>query len=209
MDAVATNQSGHPRARPDGRLRQDRSCSIICRSTCAAAKSSAWSARPAAASRCCCAPSSASFRSEAATSRSWAWNSTRQRYRKFATIGRRWGILFQQGALFSSLTVRQNVQFPMRENLTISQSLLDELATAKLEMVGLTPDDGRQISLGTVRRHDQARGAGAGAGARSRDRLSRRADLRSRSDLRRRIRCVDQDLAADLRADRVHGHPRS
>ena len=34
-------------------------------------------------------------------------------------IGRRWGILFQQGALFSSLTVRQNVQFPMRENLSI------------------------------------------------------------------------------------------
>src|ERR1700704_2813341 len=54
--------------------------------------------------------------------------------REIRTIGRRWGILFQQGALFSSLTVRQNVQFPMRENLEISQSLLDELATAKLEM---------------------------------------------------------------------------
>src|SRR6476659_8997329 len=48
-------------------------------------------------------------------------------------IGRRWGILFQQGALFSSLTVRQNIQFPMRENLEMSDSLLDELATAKLE----------------------------------------------------------------------------
>src|SRR5580765_6700366 len=34
-------------------------------------------------------------------------------------IGRRWGILFQQGALFSSLTARQNVQFPMRENLSL------------------------------------------------------------------------------------------
>jgi len=56
-------------------------------------------------------------------------------------IGRRWGILFQQGALFSSLTVRQNVQFPMRENLDISPRLLDELAMAKLEMVGLRPDD--------------------------------------------------------------------
>jgi phospholipid/cholesterol/gamma-HCH transport system ATP-binding protein len=56
-------------------------------------------------------------------------------------IGRRWGILFQQGALFSSLTVRQNVQFPMRENLTISPRLLDEMAMAKLEMVGLNPDD--------------------------------------------------------------------
>jgi len=56
-------------------------------------------------------------------------------------IGRRWGILFQQGALFSSLTVRQNVQFPIRENLTISPRLLEEMAMAKLEMVGLSPDD--------------------------------------------------------------------
>ena len=31
-------------------------------------------------------------------------------------MGRHWGILFQQGALFSSLTIKQNVQFPMREN---------------------------------------------------------------------------------------------
>jgi phospholipid/cholesterol/gamma-HCH transport system ATP-binding protein len=56
-------------------------------------------------------------------------------------IGRRWGILFQQGALFSSLTVRQNVQFPMRENLTMSPQLLEEMAMAKLEMVGLSPED--------------------------------------------------------------------
>ena len=53
---------------------------------------------------------------------------------------RRWGILFQQGALFSSLTVRQNVQFPMREYLDLSDRLLDEIALAKLEMVGLTND---------------------------------------------------------------------
>lgn len=53
----------------------------------------------------------------------------------------RWGILFQQGALFSSLTVRQNVQFPMREYLDISQSLMDDVAMAKLEMVGLSPED--------------------------------------------------------------------
>ena len=53
---------------------------------------------------------------------------------------RRWGILFQQGALFSSLTVRQNVQFPMREYLEISDRLLEEIAVAKLEMVGLKAD---------------------------------------------------------------------
>jgi phospholipid/cholesterol/gamma-HCH transport system ATP-binding protein len=55
-------------------------------------------------------------------------------------VERRWGVLFQQGALFSSLTVRQNVQFPMREYLDLSERLLDEIAMAKLEMVGLTPD---------------------------------------------------------------------
>jgi phospholipid/cholesterol/gamma-HCH transport system ATP-binding protein len=53
-------------------------------------------------------------------------------------IERRWGILFQQGALFSSLTVRQNVQFPIREYLRVSKRLLDEIAVAKLEMVGLS-----------------------------------------------------------------------
>ncbi|MET4724456.1 phospholipid/cholesterol/gamma-HCH transport system ATP-binding protein [Bradyrhizobium japonicum] len=53
----------------------------------------------------------------------------------------KWGILFQQGALFSSLTVRQNVQFPLRENLVLSQELMDEIATAKLEMVGLRAED--------------------------------------------------------------------
>jgi len=52
-------------------------------------------------------------------------------------IERRWGVLFQQGALFSSLTVRENLQFPVREYLNLSQKLLDELAVAKLEMVGL------------------------------------------------------------------------
>jgi phospholipid/cholesterol/gamma-HCH transport system ATP-binding protein len=60
-------------------------------------------------------------------------------------IGRRWGILFQQGALFSSLTVRQNVQFPLRENLVISDRLLDEMATAKLEMVGLAAEDAEKF----------------------------------------------------------------
>ncbi len=52
-------------------------------------------------------------------------------------IEQRWGVLFQQGALFSSLTVRENLQFPIREYLAVSERLLEELAVAKLEMVGL------------------------------------------------------------------------
>ena len=60
--------------------------------------------------------------------------------RALRAIERRWGILFQQGALFSSLTVRQNVQFPIREHLRLSGRLRDEIALAKLDMVGLPPD---------------------------------------------------------------------
>ena len=60
-------------------------------------------------------------------------------------IERRWGVLFQQGALFSSLTVRENLQFPVREYLNLSPRLLDELVIAKLEMVGLDADVGEKF----------------------------------------------------------------
>ena len=77
------------------------------------------------------------------------------------TAAGRWGILFQQGALFSSLTVRQNIQFPLRENLVLSDALMDEIATAKLEMVGLKPEDGdkfpSELSGGMVKRVALAR----------------------------------------------------
>jgi phospholipid/cholesterol/gamma-HCH transport system ATP-binding protein len=56
-------------------------------------------------------------------------------------IERRWGVLFQQGALFSSLTVLQNVQFPMVEYLDLPQRLMDEMAAVKLDMVGLSRAD--------------------------------------------------------------------
>ncbi len=55
-------------------------------------------------------------------------------------VERRWGVLFQHGALFSSLSVRQNIQFPMREFMKVSDRLLDEIAVAKLVMVGLKPE---------------------------------------------------------------------
>ena len=76
-------------------------------------------------------------------------------------VAGQWGILFQQGALFSSLTVRQNIQFPLRENLVLSQQLMDEIATAKLEMVGLAPEDGdkfpAELSGGMTKRVALAR----------------------------------------------------
>jgi len=76
-------------------------------------------------------------------------------------LERRWGILFQHGALFSSLTVRQNVQFPIREYLKVSRRLLDEIALTKLEMVGLSADVGdkfpAELSGGMTKRVALAR----------------------------------------------------
>jgi phospholipid/cholesterol/gamma-HCH transport system ATP-binding protein len=76
-------------------------------------------------------------------------------------IERRWGVLFQQGALFSALTVRQNVQVPMREYLKLSEKLLDELAMLKIEMVGLKPEAAdklpSELSGGMIKRASLAR----------------------------------------------------
>ena len=76
-------------------------------------------------------------------------------------IERRWGVLFQQGALFSSLTARENVQFPMREYLEVSQRLMDDIAITKLDMVGLTARDSdklpSELSGGMVKRVALAR----------------------------------------------------
>jgi phospholipid/cholesterol/gamma-HCH transport system ATP-binding protein len=54
----------------------------------------------------------------------------------------RQGVLFQNGALFSSLTVCQNVQAPIRERLKLGPRLLDEIAGLKLALVGLGPEAG-------------------------------------------------------------------
>jgi phospholipid/cholesterol/gamma-HCH transport system ATP-binding protein len=76
-------------------------------------------------------------------------------------IERRWGILFQQGALFSSLTAGQNVEFPMLEYLDLSDRLTTEMAITKLEMVGLKPDVYRkypsELSGGMIKRVALAR----------------------------------------------------
>jgi phospholipid/cholesterol/gamma-HCH transport system ATP-binding protein len=76
-------------------------------------------------------------------------------------IERRWGTLFQQGALFSSLTVGENIEFPIREYLDLSERLMTEIAITKLEMVGLKPDVYRkypsELSGGMVKRVALAR----------------------------------------------------
>jgi phospholipid/cholesterol/gamma-HCH transport system ATP-binding protein len=76
-------------------------------------------------------------------------------------IEQRWGVLFQQGALFSNLTVKQNVQAPMREHLGISRRLRDELAMLKIALVGLPPDAAAkypsELSGGMIKRAALAR----------------------------------------------------
>ena len=52
----------------------------------------------------------------------------------------RWGVLFQGGALFSSLTVAQNIEVPLREHTNLPHRLVDEIAALKLSMVGLPVD---------------------------------------------------------------------
>ncbi|MGL5447118.1 MAG: ABC transporter ATP-binding protein [Rhabdaerophilum sp.] len=76
-------------------------------------------------------------------------------------IEKRWGVLFQHGALFSSLTVKQNIQFPMREYLKLSPRLLDEMAMLKLQLVGLKPEAAErfpsELSGGMIKRVALAR----------------------------------------------------
>ncbi len=52
-------------------------------------------------------------------------------------IEQRWGVMFQDGALFSSLTVRENVEVPMREQTGLSPETRRALAELKVSMVGL------------------------------------------------------------------------
>ena len=73
----------------------------------------------------------------------------------------RFGVLFQHGALFSALTVQENVQVPMREYLDLPSRLMDELAQLKIELVGLPRDAAMkfpsELSGGMVKRAALAR----------------------------------------------------
>jgi phospholipid/cholesterol/gamma-HCH transport system ATP-binding protein len=76
-------------------------------------------------------------------------------------LERRYGVMFQGGALFSGLTVKQNVQMPMREHLDLSPRLMDELALLKIELVGLPRDAAdkfpSELSGGMIKRAALAR----------------------------------------------------
>jgi len=77
------------------------------------------------------------------------------------TIKSGYGVTFQQGALFSALTVLQNVQLPMLEHLDLNPRALEELALLKVRLVGL-PDEAAlkypaQLSGGMIKRAALAR----------------------------------------------------
>ncbi|EIJ36389.1 ABC transporter ATP-binding protein [Thiothrix nivea] len=80
---------------------------------------------------------------------------------EFACLKRRWGVMFQKGALFSSLTVADNIQFPLREFSSLRAEECRELMYVRLEMVGLERDVAdkypAQLSGGMVKRVALAR----------------------------------------------------
>jgi phospholipid/cholesterol/gamma-HCH transport system ATP-binding protein len=76
-------------------------------------------------------------------------------------IDMRMGVLFQHGALFSSLNVLENIQVPMREYLDLSPRLMDELARLKIDLVGLPQNAAEklpsELSGGMIKRAALAR----------------------------------------------------
>jgi len=77
------------------------------------------------------------------------------------SVKRRYGVTFQHGALFSSLSVAENIQLPIREYFDASPEALDALTELRLRMVGLPVDAGAklpsQLSGGMVKRAALAR----------------------------------------------------
>ena len=76
-------------------------------------------------------------------------------------LRRRWGVMFQHGGLFGSLSVLENIGLPLREHTTLSDPLIDEIAAWKLDMAGLKPEVGAQfpaeLSGGMMKRASLAR----------------------------------------------------
>jgi phospholipid/cholesterol/gamma-HCH transport system ATP-binding protein len=81
--------------------------------------------------------------------------------KQWREIEMRWGVLFQEGALFSSQTIAENIQVPLREYTDMGQELMNEIASMKLSMVGLTeeaaPKTPSELSGGMKKRAGLAR----------------------------------------------------
>jgi|SRR6185295_7578879 len=80
---------------------------------------------------------------------------------EIVALRQRWGVMFQHGGLFGSLTVIENIGLPLREHTRLDEPLIDEIAAWKLSMTGLTPEVGAQyppeLSGGMLKRASLAR----------------------------------------------------
>ena len=98
---------------------------------------------------------------DAGTVRVFGQELQRASRRRWSEMERRWGVLFQGGALFSNLTVRENVTAPMFEHTKLSRREAQELADLKISMVGLRPEAGSlkpsELSGGMKKRAGLAR----------------------------------------------------
>ncbi|HWA04612.1 MAG TPA: ATP-binding cassette domain-containing protein [Rhizomicrobium sp.] len=81
------------------------------------------------------------------------------------SVQMRWGVLFQEGGLFSSQTVAENIQVPLREYTKMSQELMNEITAMKLSMVGLPEESATkypsELSGGMKKRAGLARALAA------------------------------------------------
>ncbi len=119
----------------------------------------------------------------------------------------RTGVLFQDGALFSSLTVAENVIVPIREHAQLDEGLMREIAALKIALVGLPPDTGRkkpsELSGGMRKRPASPgrwRSIPTSSSWTSRPRASTRSAPRTSTSWSRACRTAW--------AHGLHGHPR-
>jgi phospholipid/cholesterol/gamma-HCH transport system ATP-binding protein len=81
--------------------------------------------------------------------------------REAQALRRQWGVLFQAGALFSSLSIRENIALPLQEYTDLSDTMIDEIVKFKINLVGLKQQDAHlfpsQISGGMKKKAGLAR----------------------------------------------------
>lgn len=81
--------------------------------------------------------------------------------RQANALRRRWGVMFQKGGLFGSLTVAENVAWPLREHTELDDTVIQEIAAMKIALAGLEPEAGTrypaELSGGMVKRAALAR----------------------------------------------------